>query len=410
MEPSAPKPDLSQLRIDRSAWGASAPAGRGRRRAVVLLALLALLAGLGWTLGWLTPAQEARVAVVSRLSPSQSVAVLNATGYVVAQRKAAVSSKGTGRLVYLGVEAGQRVSQGQVMAQLENGDLAAARDEAQARLEALRAGVEQARAEVNDAQANFKRLAALHQRQVAPKADYDVAETRLLKAKAALHTAERNVQAAQAGLRQAEATLDYTQIRAPFDAMVLTKDAEIGEVVAPFGSAVSAKAAVATLADMGSLMVEADVTESNIGKVRVDQPCLISLDALPDEPQIGRVHVVMPTADRSKGTIVVKVRFDRLLPAILPEMSAKVSFLSRPLAEDERLPRLSVLKAALVERNGRRVAFKVEQGRVREVQPRTGAELGDTAQVLEGLADGDRVVISPSPRLKDGDKVRVVAE
>jgi RND family efflux transporter MFP subunit len=413
MEQNGSKPDLAQLRIDRSAWGGPAPGGRGRRRALTLAVVLAVLAGLGllaWSLGWLTPAQEVRVAVVGRISPSQGVSVLNATGYVVAQRKAAVSSKGTGRLVYLGVEAGQRVSQGQVMAQLENGDLSAARDEVKARLAATRASAEQARAELNDAQANFKRFQSLLERKVAPRADYEVAETRLLKAKAALSLAERNIQAAEAGLRQAEATLDYTQIRAPFDAMVLTKDAEIGEVVAPFGSAVSAKAAVATLADMSSLMVEADVTEANIGKVRVDQPCLISLDALPDEPQLGLVHVIMPTADRSKGTIVVKVRFDRLLPAILPEMSAKVSFLARPLAEEERAPRLSVLKSALAERAGRRVAFKIEQGRARQAQVSTGAELGETVQVLDGLKDGDRVVASPAPGLKDGDKVRVVAE
>lgn len=413
MEHNEPKPDLAQLRIDRSAWDGPAPGRRGRRRLATLLAVLALaavLGGLGWSLGWLTPAQEVRVTVVGRVAPSQGVSVLSATGYVVAQRKAAVSSKGTGRLAYLGVEAGQRVAKGQVMAQLENGDLAAARDEARARLAASRAAAAQARAERDDAQANFRRFQALLERKVAPRADYEAAETRMLKAGAALTLAERNIEAAEAGLRQAEATLDYTQIRAPFDAMVLTKDADIGEVVAPFGSAASAKAAVATLADMGSLMVEADVTESNIGKVRPGQPCLVSLDALPDEPQLGQVHVIMPTADRSKGTIVVKVRFDRLAPAILPEMSAKVSFLSRPLAEDERLPRLSVLKSALAERGGRRVAYRVEQGRARETQVRAGAELGETVQVLDGLADGDRVVVSPAGGLRDGAKVRVVAE
>jgi multidrug efflux pump subunit AcrA (membrane-fusion protein) len=226
MQDDAPKPDrpdLAQLRIDRSAWGGPAPGGRRRRRLLTLAVVLGALAGLGllgWSLGWLTPAQEVRVAVVSRVSPSQGVAVLNATGYVVAQRKAAVSSKGTGRLVYLGVEAGQRVSKGQVMAQLENGDLAAARDEARARLSAARAAADLARAERADAQANYNRFKALLERKVAPKADYDVAETRLLKARAALLQAERNIAAAEAGLRQTEATLDYTQIRAPFDAMV----------------------------------------------------------------------------------------------------------------------------------------------------------------------------------------------
>ncbi len=412
MEQATPKPDISALRIDRAGWGVAAPGRRRKGKRIFLLAaaLLAVLAGLGWALGWLSPAQEVKVGVVSRLSPSQSISVLSATGYVVAQRKAAVSSKGTGRLIYMGVEAGQRVSKGQVMAQLENGDLTAARDEASARLAAARAAVDQAQAEFDDARANFRRFKALWERKVAPRADYDVAETRLFKARAAHAATERNVQAAQAGLRQAEATLDYTFIRAPFDAMVLTKDADIGEVVAPFGSATNAKAAVATLADMESLMVEADVTESNIGKVVQDQPCLVTLDALADEPLLGQVHVIMPTADRSKGTIVVKVRFDQLHPALRPEMSAKVSFLTRPLAEGERLPRLSVLKQALLEKHGGQAAFKVEQGQVLLTPVRTGPELGDTVQVLDGLKDGDRVVLNPPAGLKDGQKVKVLSE
>lgn len=413
MEEQAGKPDLSELRIDRQGWGQGSTPVRRHRRGRLLALLAALVLGvvaLAWGLGFITPAPSVQVTTVSRVLPAQSLSVLGATGYVVAQRKAAVSSKGTGRLTYMGVDAGQRVSKGQVMARLENDDLVASRDEARARVAAAQAAVDQAQAELNDAQANFSRIQALYKRQVSPKADFDTAETRLLKARAGLTSSQRNVQVAQASLRYAEATLDFTNIRAPFDAMVLTKDADLGEVVAPFGSATNAKAAVATLADMESLMVEADVTESNIGKVHQDQPCLVTLDALPDSPQLGVVYVIMPTADRSKGTIVVKVRFLDRDPAVLPEMSAKVSFLERPLAPEERLARLSVLKTALTERQGRTLAFKVDQGRVQETVVQTGPAMADTVQVLSGLSDGDRVVLNPTVRLKSGDKVKVVVE
>lgn len=411
MEKQDPKAQLGQLRIDRQAWGPGQAPRRRRWPWLLALALgLILAAGLaGWSLGWLKPAQTVSVATVSRVSPAQGLSVLGATGYVVAQRKAAVSSKGTGRLAYLGVEAGQRVIQGQVLARLENDDLTAARDEAAARVQAAGAEVERVRADLNDAQLNFQRIATLFQRKVSPKADYDVAEARLLKTRAGLNAALRQVEVAQASLRQLQASLDYTLIRAPFDAVVLTKDADVGEVVAPFGSATSARAAVATLADMTSLMVEADVTESNIGKVRPGQPCQITLDALPDTPLLGSVHVIMPTADRSKGTIIVKVKFAELDPRVLPEMSAKVGFLSRGLTPQELAPRLTVPSAALARQQGRVLAWRLNGERLEAAPVRIGQELGENLEVLDGLQEGDRVVINPGPGLKPGDRVKVSA-
>ncbi|MFH1034014.1 MAG: efflux RND transporter periplasmic adaptor subunit [Pseudomonadota bacterium] len=413
MEKQDTQTDLGRLRIDRQAWGAGPVPGRRRRRWLLwaaLAALLALAAGVaGWRGGYLRPAREVKVATVSRLSPGMSLAVLGATGYVVAQRKAAVSSKGTGRLAYMGVEAGQTVKQGQVLARLENDDLTAARDEAQSRVAAARAEVERNLAELGDAQLNFARIQALLARKVSPKADFDVAQARLLKARAGVNSARRQVDVAMALARQMQASLDYTYIRAPFDAVVLTKDADVGEVVAPFGGATSAKAAVATLADMDSLMVEADVTESNIGKVRVDQPCQISLDALPDTPLLGSVHVILPTADRSKGTIIVKVKFQQLDPRVLPEMSAKVSFLSRPLTSQELEPRLSLPAQALVKQGDQTLAWRLLGERLDLTTIKTGPALGDSLQVLEGLQEGDRVVLDPAPGLKPGDKVKVAA-
>lgn len=402
------QPRLEQLRIDRQAGAAGATPRRRWPRLMALAAALALILGLaGWGLGWLRPAPTVNVATVSRQAPAQNLAVLGATGYVVAQRKAAVSSKGTGRLAYMGVEAGQRVIQGQVLARLENEDLIAARDEAQSRVRATGAEVERNQAELNDAQLNYQRLHALFLRKVSPKADDDVAEARLRRGRAGLDAARRQVEVAQAVVRQMQASLDYTYIRAPFDAVVLTKDADVGEVVAPFGSATNAKAAVATLADMDSLMVEADVTESNIGKVRARQPCQINLDALPDTPLLGSVHVIMPSADRSKGTIIVKVKFAALDPRVLPEMSAKVSFLSRELSPQELQPRLMLPAPALVRGHGHDQVWRLHDERLELVDVTLGAALGDSLEVLSGLQEGDRVVLNPAPGLVSGGQVKV---
>ncbi|MBF0530456.1 MAG: efflux RND transporter periplasmic adaptor subunit [Deltaproteobacteria bacterium] len=405
------KTELSQLSIDRNSTIGGSPRSprRSRRRFLWLLLLLMLVmaGGAAWRQGWLIPVPEVQVAIVSRQSPAHSLAVLNATGYVVAQRKVAVASKGTGRLAYLGVEEGRVVTMGEIIARLENEDLTAARDEAAARVQANLAAVEQARAEVYDAEIQFRRSRELLGKQSISRSEFDAADVRRLKSKAAELFAVRNVEVSKAVLRQAQATLDYTFIRAPFNAVVLTKDADVGEVVAPFGSAASAKAAVATMADMDSLMVEADVSESNISKVQTNQPCLITLDALPDTYQEGQVHVIMPTADRSKGTITAKVSFNKRDERVRPEMSAKVAFLKRPLADDERQPRLSIRASSLATGFDQPKVWRLDEDRVTLVTLKIGARLGDTLEVLGGLKDGDRIVAAPQPGLVNGGRVKI---
>jgi RND family efflux transporter MFP subunit len=235
--------------------------------------------------------------------------------------------------------------------------------------------------------------------------DYDVAEARYKKAKAGVATAQASIRTAQAGLAEAQASLEYSYIRSPFDGVVTTKFADVGEVVAPFGAAANARAAVVTLADMNSLMVEADVAESNLDKVYQGQPCEISLDAIPDRRFPGEVHMIVPTADRAKATVLTKVKFLETDDRILPEMSAKVAFLSRPLGAGENQPRLAVSKNALVNRKDRTVAFIVEKGQVKETPVKVGPPLGDLVEVLGGLKEGDRVVVNPPASLGDGDRV-----
>jgi RND family efflux transporter MFP subunit len=400
-------PDLDRLRIPRPGAAQPAPGfSRFRPLAVALGALLAILVFL-YLWGPLQPAREVTTALVSRVYPGQAYTVLNASGYVVAQRKAAVSSKSTGRLAFLGVEEGSRVKKGEIMASLENEDLAAARNQAIAQIKDAEANLVSARAEQTDAKLQYQRYRTLRAKDLVAQQDLDTAVARYDKAKAGVGGAQARINVAKAALASAQASLEYTYIRSPFDGVVTTKYAEVGEVVAPFGAAVNARAAVVTLADLNSLMVEVDVAESNLDKVRLGQPCEISLDAIPDRRFAGAVHIIVPTADRTKATVLTKVKFLEFDEHILPEMSAKVAFLSRELAPQERDARLTVLKTALVKRNGASGALVLGGNRVRFTQVATGEAMNDLVVVNGGLKEGDRVVVNPPPNLVDGAKVKV---
>ena len=192
----------------------------------------------------------------------------------------------------------------------------------------------------------------------------------------------------------------------PFDGTVLTKNADVGDIVTPLGAAANAKASVVTIADLGSLQVETDVSESNLAKVRVGQPCEIQLDAFPDLRFPGAVHAVVPTADRSKATVMVKVRFKDLDPRILPEMSAKVAFLERPTTAAEQRPKTALNPAAVATRNNRSVVYVITGDKVKETPVTLGARVGDQVEVLAGVKAGDKVATKPLDKLKDGSGIK----
>jgi len=302
------------------------------------------------------------------------------------------------------------VKKDQVLARLENADLAATLRQAEANLNVARSSVDQARAELNDARVNFEREKRLLAREFTTRSVYDAAEARYKKAQASVAGAESSVRANQAAVKEARVSLNYTYIRAPFDAVVLTKNADIGDIVTPIGAASTAKAAVVTLADMSSLKVEADVSESNLGKLKAGQPCQIELDAIPDTRFDGAVHMIVPTADRTKATVMVKVNFSRLDPRILPEMSAKVAFLSREVTGDEKRSRTAVSGKAITERKGGKYLFIVKDGRAVMTSVTTGEVFGDMVEIRSGAASGDRVVLNPQDRLRNGSRVKITGQ
>src|SRR5438128_9830245 len=390
--------DLAGLRINRSPESAGAVRRRGAGRwlgigvpAAVIVVLAVVLLTSGGAFGAALPVHLTPATMVS---PMRAGAVLVASGYVVAQRKAAVASKGTGRLVYLGAVEGDRVRAGQVIAQIEDADVKAQLAQAQANLQVGAAGV-------HDAQRWLPRERFLADSGASSQASVDAAEARYERVKASIAAAEAAVLAAQV-------SLENTVIRAPFDGTVLTKNADVGEVVAPLAASAFSKSAVVTIADLRSLQVEADVAESNLEAVSAGQPSEIVLDAYPDERYPGVVAKIVPTADRAKATVQVKVAFRSYDARVLPEMSAKVHFLPRPsrVAVDT-LPLLVVPRTAVAERAGRSVVYVVERGRAVEVPVVVGREVGSSVAIREGLSPGAQVIDSVGDRLRGGAKVKV---
>ncbi len=408
---------LSSLRIEKAP---AAVFARKRRRKWpwIILILLLLIGGL-WFSGVLTPAVPVTPATASLVYPAQTFTVLNASGYVVAQRKAAVAAKITSQLVELAVEEGSRVTRGQVLGRLEGMDVAAGVVRAEALVAAATRQIAAAerreaetRAQLVEAELTYRRYTKLVAADVAAQSDLDAAEsgfkslTAELAARAAeTRAAESQLDAANAALDEARVNLSYTEITAPFDAVVLTKDADVGDIVTPLGAAAGSKASVVTIADMSTLMVEADVSESNIAGVKPAQPCVVQLDALPGERFPGKVHMIVPTADRAKASIMVKVAFDTLDARILPEMSAKVAFLSREPNEAERAPLLCVPAAAVVREDDAAFVFRIVDGRAARTPVTTGQTLGDLIEIASGLTAGAQVVVSPPKGLADGQPV-----
>jgi len=397
-------PDLSKLRIDRNL----APVRRRRTRRWVILGVagiaVALAAGFVLTRPRVVDVQT--VAVVTSF-PSQQFVVLNATGYVVAQRKAAIASKATGRLEWLGVAEGSRVKAGEVIARIDNRDVVAQAEAARAQANAARAALESALAEERDALSQHRRNVDLVTKGFVSQSSLDTSKARADRGVAGVTSARAALAAAEAGARNAEVAVDYTLIRAPFDGVILSKSANVGDMVTPFSSATDSKGAVVNMADMSTLEVEADVSEGSVGKIGIGQPCEITLDALPDTRFRGRVSRMVPTVDRAKATVMTKVQFDAIDPRILPEMSAKVSFLSQEVTAGDQRPRLAVSPDALVSRGAADFLYAVRDGKAVEVRVVRGEKIGDVVAITGEVRSGEKAVLKPPADLQSGALVKV---
>lgn len=385
--------DLSSLKIDRSEKNNS----KGKSKFIIyLLAVFAVFAaGYFIIKSFSSSALEVKMTTVIKQTPGRSSAVLTASGYIVAQRKASVSSKGTGVLVYLGVVEGDKVKQGQIIARLDDRDIVAQLDEAKSSLQLFKA-------QLTEVENNYNREKELFNRGLTAQQSLDQAES-------AYKSLLANISIAEARIRAAEVALENMIIRAPFDGTVLTKNAEVGEIVAPFGAATTSRAAVVTIADMNSLMVETDVSESNIEKIKQDQDCEIVLDANPSKSYQGYVFKIVPTADRSKATVLVKVGFKSYDSRVLPEMSAKVSFLSeKSKEEEEQVPVLTAPLSAVEDLDGKKVVYTVVDDKAVQKEISTGRLFGNYVEIVSGLEEGEKIIDNLNEKIKDGVEVKVL--
>jgi HlyD family secretion protein len=399
-----PSNDLSGLRIDRS----MAPVRSRRRRRWLWPAVALIVVAIAAFAYYLSQRSlTVQTTPVVTVFPSQQYVVLNATGYVVAQRKAAIASKASGRVEWLGVAEGSRVKTGEVIARLDSRDVVAQAEGAEAGVRAARAALEEAQAEERDASQQLARNRDLAAKGFVAPASVDTSKARQDRAAAAVSSARASIASAEANARNARVAVDFTLIRAPFDGVILSKSANVGDMITPFSSASDSKGAVVTMADMSTLEVEADVAESSLSKVKVGQPAEIVLDALPDARFRGRISRMVPTVDRAKATVMTKVRFDDLDPRVLPEMSAKVAFLTQEITPEQQKPLTAVNADAIAQRDGRTVIFVVREDRAVAIPVTPGPKVGELTSITGDARAGDKAVIKPPSELADGAAVKV---
>ncbi|MDQ3228634.1 MAG: efflux RND transporter periplasmic adaptor subunit, partial [Pseudomonadota bacterium] len=401
-----------ELRIDRSA---PPPASRrGLWIALLVVAVIAVLALGAWLMFGRDKGIEVRTAPAVAIGGSSgSASVLDATGYVVARRMATVSSKITGKVREVLIEEGQRVEAGQIMATLDPIDADAQRDLAASQVSAARSQIAQVQAQLREAEANATRLNGLVRQQLVSKSQYEQAVAQRDALRAQLASTQTNVQVAGRQLRIADLSVDNTIVRAPFAGVVIAKAAQPGEIVSPLSAGGGfTRTGIGTIVDMDSLEVEVDVGEAFIGRVQPKMPVEATLNAYPDWKIPAEVIAIIPTADRGKATVKVRIALKQRDARIVPDMGVRVSFLEKATPVQANAPKPGVLvpAAAIVSRDGADVAFVVAGEKAQRRTLKLGRTLGEDREVLEGVAGGDEVVLDPSDELADGASVRIAKD
>jgi RND family efflux transporter MFP subunit len=408
--------DLSSLRIAREE-PVSSPVRPRRRLLFVALGVLAIaVVAAGAVALTAERAVEVRTATAALRGGASGAAGLTANGYVVARTKASVSSKVPGRLAYLGVEEGDRVAAGAVLARLEAAEYDAVVRQAASEVLTAEATRHEAAAQVAQAKRAHERARTLRASALVSQEVLEDAETAVETAEARLRATDARIEAARQAYAAARANLENTVIRAPFAGTVLRKDAEVGEVVAPAvaGGGLT-RGAVVTMADLSTLEVEVDVNEAYIAGIRRDQPAEIVLDAYPAQSFRGHVRQVVPTADRQKATVLVRVAIDGEDGRILPEMGARVAF-REPEGAQQGAPAAAALPArvyapaaAVRSEAGRDVVWVVVDGHARRREVEAGPVMGEEREVRRGLSGGETLVLDPPAELAEGARVKPAA-
>jgi RND family efflux transporter MFP subunit len=401
------KPNLSDLKIDQQARSSD---GGGRRLMLIAAAVLVTIAVIAILIVGGTSATTVEVAIARAVPAGGAATVLNASGYVEPRRKATVSAKITGKVTEVLVDEGMVVEEGQVLARLDDSDARRRYEAIRAERDVARAAIEELEVNLADAERTLRRTRELHDDGVASIQDLDSATAAVDALRAKLTVARTSLGAAEARLAVSAQDLENYTVRAPFAGVAVSKDAQPGEMVSPVSAGGGfTRTGISTIVDMESLEIEVDVNESHIAKVRPGQPADAVLDAYPDWHIPATVRTVIPTADRQKATVKVRLTFDQLDPRILPDMGVKVAF--REIAEEtDESPTVAqslIPQGALHSDGSQTVVFVVEDEILDRRAVSVGREVGDDVEIMAGVIPGDRVIVSPLDGLTDGQRVKV---
>ncbi|MGE0405104.1 MAG: efflux RND transporter periplasmic adaptor subunit [Candidatus Korobacteraceae bacterium] len=399
-------PDLGSLKInesarrrDRSSW---------LRYVAAAIGLALLIVGAVAALRGKTPVVEVASATAS--SGRAQAVLLNASGYVTPRRRSTVAAQITGRVTEINAEEGMRVKAGDILARLHDLDIRARLASAQAERDATQATLADLRVNLGNAERDFRRIEKLSTSGVVTQQELDAARTRVDSLNARITQTEEQVKAAEAGIGVVEQDLANTIVRAPFDGVVVSKDAQRGEMVSPISAGGGfTRTGIATIVDMTSLEIEVDVNESYIARVRSGQPAVAVLDAYPGWEIPAKVRTVIPTADRQKATVKVRLTFDKLDPRILPDMGVKVRFLEADTKQQAMPEQSAVLvpSQAVRQEAGQPVVFVYREGRLERRAVKLGGAQGPNQEVIAGLSVGEQVVTSSMEGLQDGQEVEL---
>ncbi len=405
---------LRELRLDRTQREEQSSGARGRRVVIgVIVGVLLIAAAVTYGLQWRRVEVQAATAIEPSTSSAVTSAVLQATGYVTARREATVSAQITGSLKQVLIEEGERVESGQVRARLDATAQRAAVTQAQAQLAAARALLAQYQAQYEQARRDLKRSQGLLEADAVSRQDTEQAHTQADALEAQVAAQEKQIDLAQAQVEGARVQLDYTVIRAPFSGVIVAKAAQPGEIVSPMSAGGGfTRTGVGTIVDMDSLEIDVDVNEAYINRVQPRQSVRAVLDAYPNWAIPAHVIAIIPTADRSKATVKVRIGLDQKDTRILPDMGASVSFLepADPAQSGTPIPKgVFVPSSAVVERDGHSVVFAIESNHAHQHSVQSAGANGDL-RLVEGLSSGVQVVRRPPADLRDGSAVAVSKE
>jgi RND family efflux transporter MFP subunit len=405
--PQSIKPDLASLRIGDS--HRKAGSGAGKRFVIIVLVILPLAAIAAAAYAFRNQKPVVQVMTATKPEAGGRQSLLNASGYVTPRRRATIAAKITGRVTGVFFDEGTHVRQGQLLATLDDSDVKRALESAQADRESAQAATADYLVQLKNAKIQLGRAEQLQKAGVNTQENLDNASTAADSLIAKIALAKQQVVASDARIREAQQAVDNTVIRAPFDGIVVSKDAQVGEMVSPISAGGGfTRTGIATIVDMNSNEIEVDVNESYIARVLPNQPVTATLDAYPDWQIPCKVRTVIPTADRQKATVKVRISFLKLDPKILPDMGVKVAFLSeeQPKTNGPE-PMTYVPKSAVRSEGGITFVYLVHDGKVEHRAIKVGTDRGTDVAIMAGLMPGDSLVVNGPATLHDGDKVEI---